>query len=159
MMNRRHFHAAAFALTPLAAALATLTACKPKGNWPAGMQPITWDRDTCARCSMVISERRFAAEIANPQGKAAFKFDDIGCALFWQRDKATDHPWMADAAALIWVADSASKGNDVTWLDARAARYVRKTSPMGYDFGATADNQADAIDFNAMRDQVLSKKR
>jgi len=47
-------------LTPLAAAL---SGCGSKGGWPNGMAEIKWDRDTCVRCSMVISDRRFAAEM------------------------------------------------------------------------------------------------
>jgi copper chaperone NosL len=31
---------------------------------------------------MIISDKRFAAQIRDPQGKA-WKFDDIGCAMFW----------------------------------------------------------------------------
>ena len=153
MTYRRYFLAAGLALTPLA----LLSACKPKGNWPEGMKPIVWDRDTCARCSMVISDRRFAAEMTGGKD-AVFKFDDIGCAMFWQRDKAAAHPWMNEPATRIWVADVASKGEDVTWLDARAAHYITKTSPMGYDFGASSQPQAGALDFQTMREHVLAKK-
>jgi copper chaperone NosL len=38
-----------------------------KGGWPDGMVEIKWDRDTCPRCSMVISDRRFAANCAVAQ--------------------------------------------------------------------------------------------
>jgi len=156
MTSRRHLLAAGFALTPLAAAL--LSACKPKGNWPEGMKPIIWDRDICARCSMVISDRRFAAEISGATNGAVFKFDDIGCAMLWLRDKATDYPWSAEPATRIWVADLASKGNHVIWLNARAAHYVNKTSPMGYNFGAHAQPKADAVDFQAMLERVWASE-
>jgi nitrous oxide reductase accessory protein NosL len=157
MTSRRHLLAAGFALTPLATAL--LSACKKDGNWPEGMKPIVWDRDTCMRCSMVISDRRFAAEMRGGPKDTAFLFDDIGCTMLWQRDKAKDHPWMNDAATRIWVADVSSKGNEVTWLDARSAQYVGKTSPMGYDFGATRLPQAGAVDFQTMREHVLAKEK
>jgi nitrous oxide reductase accessory protein NosL len=153
MINRRHLLAAGFALTPLAAAL---SACGHKENWPAGMRPIKWDRDTCSRCTMVISDRRFAAEICGAANGAAFKFDDIGCAALWLRDKAADYPWSAEPATRIWVADLASKGNNVIWLDARAACYVHKTSPMGYNFGANAQAQAGAVDFDTMRERAAA---
>ncbi|HZV55082.1 MAG TPA: hypothetical protein VFF82_09100 [Rhodocyclaceae bacterium] len=153
-MDRRRFFATGFALTPLAAALA---ACGKKGDWPEGMQPIVWDRDTCVRCSMVISDRRFAAEMRGGPKNTIFKFDDIGCAAFWLRDKAADHPWMAEAATRFWVADLASKGNDVHWLDARAAHYATKTSPMGYNFGALPHPEAGTVDFATMREHVLAK--
>lgn len=156
-MDRRQFFAAGFTLTPLAAALANLTACGKDDRWPEGMQPIKWDRDTCVRCNMVISDRRFAAEMRGGAKNTVFKFDDIGCAAFWLRDKVGDYPWIAEAATRLWVADASSKGNDVTWLAARAAQYVTKTSPMGYNFGALAHPQAGAIDFETMRQHVLAK--
>ena len=66
-------------LTPLAA---TLSGCK-KDNWPDSMVEIKWDRDTCVRCSMVISDRRFAAQLRGGPENTAFKFDDPGCLAFW----------------------------------------------------------------------------
>jgi hypothetical protein len=150
MMNRRHFLATGFALTPL---VAVLSACGHKENWPEGMKPIKWDRDTCVRCSMVISDRRFAAEICGDN--TAFRFDDIGCAMFWLRDHAK-YVWSADPATRIWVADATNKGNDVIWLDARAARYINKVSPMGYNFAASAQVEADAVDFQTMREHILA---
>jgi hypothetical protein len=41
---------------------------------------------------MVISDRRFAAEMRGGEKNIVFKFDDIGCAVFWLRDKAKDFP-------------------------------------------------------------------
>lgn len=154
MMSRRRFLAAGFALTPLAAAL---SACGKDDHWPEGMHPVKWDRDTCVRCNMVISDRRFAAEMRGGPKNTAFKFDDIGCAIFWLRDKAKDYPWITEAATRLWVADVGSKGNDVAWLDARSASYVTKTSPMGYNFGATALAQPGAVDFQTMREHILAK--
>lgn len=154
MMDRRHFLrdalAAGFSLSPIAALLA---GCGGKGDWPEGMAEIKWDRDTCVRCKMVISDRRFAAEARGGAKDQVLKFDDIGCAVFWLMDLG----WDKDPNARIWVADLASKGNDVKWLDARKAHYVGKTSPMGYNFGAMATPQAGAFDFAEMRQHVLAK--
>jgi copper chaperone NosL len=156
-MDRRRFIAAAatqsLALTPLAAAL---SGCGSKGAWPEGMAEIKWDRDTCVRCSMVISDRRFAAEMRGGEKNVVFKFDDIGCAVFWMRDKAKDYPWMTDSATRIWVADVASTGDK--WLDARKAQYVGgKTSPMGYNQGARSYVEAGSFDFGEMSSHVLAK--
>ena len=156
MMNRRRFLAAGLALTPLAAAL---SACGKDNRWPEGMQPIKWDRDTCARCNMVLSDRRFATEMRGGPKDTVFKFDDIGCAMFWLRDKAKDYPWIAEPATHLWVAEVNSKGNDVTWLDARAAQYTGKASPMGYNFGAVAHPMPGSVDFQTMREHVLAKGR
>ncbi|MDP1613251.1 MAG: protein NosL [Sulfuritalea sp.] len=155
-MDRRRFIAAAvhgFALTPLAAAL---SACGHSGAWPEGMAGITWDRDTCVRCSMVISDRRFAAEMRGGEKSIVFKFDDIGCAVFWMRDKAKDFPWMAEPATRLWVADAAGSGDK--WLEARKAHYAGgKMSPMGYNYSARAYAEAGSQGFDEMRQHVLAK--
>ena len=78
-----------FALTPLALAL---SACG-KSGWPEGMVEIKWDRDTCVRCSMVISDRRFAAQMRGGPKNMVFKFDDIGCVIFWLKDNLKTYPW------------------------------------------------------------------
>lgn len=156
MMDRRRFVAAGLVLTPLAALLA---ACGKQEGWPEGMQPIAWDRDTCARCSMAISDRRFAVEMRGGPKDTVFKFDDIGCSVVWARDKAGDHPWMSEAATHIWVADLSNKGADLRWLDARKAQYVGATSPMAYNYGAVVHPQAGAVDFETMREHVLAKNK
>ena len=153
MMDRRRFIAAGLALTPLAAAL---SACGSKGDWPAGMVPITWDRDTCARCSMAISDCRFAAELRGGDKGTVFKFDDIGCAVIWIANRRAEHPWLADAATRFWVADAGGKGD--RWLDARTSHYGGGAmSPMGYNFSARAHAEAGSLDYAAMAAHVLAK--
>jgi nitrous oxide reductase accessory protein NosL len=154
-MERRRFLVAGFALTPLAAAL---SACGHSGAWPEGMAEIKWDRDTCARCSMVISDRRFAAELRGGEKNTALRFDDVGCAVIWMRDKLKEQPWLADPATRFWVADITSTGDK--WLDARKAYYSGgKVSPMAYNQAASAYAQAGAMDFEEMRQHVLARAR
>ena len=153
-MDRRRFvaTAAGFALTPLAAMLA---ACG-RTTMPEGMVEIKWDRDTCMRCKMALSDRRFAAQVRGGPKDENFKFDDIGCVAFWLRDQ----PWSKDAATRIWVADVGSRGDAMQWLDAKKAQYIGgKSSPMGYNFGAVAAAQAGSLDFETMREHVLAKGR
>ncbi|MCL2645230.1 MAG: hypothetical protein FWD51_07205, partial [Betaproteobacteria bacterium] len=70
----------AFRFSAFAAALLLLVACGKRGNWPEGMVPIHWDRDTCVSCAMAISDPRFAVELIHGKSaKGALKFDDIGC--------------------------------------------------------------------------------
>lgn len=141
-------------LTPLAA---SLSACR-QGNWPEGMVEIKWDRDTCSRCSMVISDRRFAGEVRGGPENAAFKFDDPGCLAFWLKENAGKYPWLADAGTHMWVADFDSKSrDDMRWLDPRKAQFIGKTSPMGYNFGAVAYPQMGSLDFASMRQHVQAK--
>lgn len=154
MIDRRRFLALGLAMTPLAAAL---TACGNSGDWPEGMAEIKWDRDTCARCNMVISDRRFAAELRGGEKAATFKFDDIGCLVFWLRDKAQQHPWIADPSTRLWVADASSKER-LRWLDPRQAQFLGgRTSPMGYNHAAVSYPQPGSIDFATMREHVLAK--
>ncbi|MCL2525034.1 MAG: hypothetical protein FWF20_09215 [Betaproteobacteria bacterium] len=153
--ERRHFlgrlAASGLALTPLAA----LLGCQ-KGDWPEGMAEIKWDRDTCTRCNMVISDRRFAAEMRGGPQNAALKFDDIGCLLFWIRDKQAEMPWLTDPATKMWVADMHNKGENIKWLEPRHVHYVGRRSPMGYNFAATAQPQAGSQDFASMREHLLA---
>ena len=111
-------------------ALLLLAACsRDPGSGPVAVH---WDRDSCERCRMVISDPHFAAEVRYfPPGKASriALFDDLGCAMQWLKDK----PWKDDPNTEIWVADHRS-GH---WLDARKARYVAvKSTPMDYGLGA-----------------------
>jgi nitrous oxide reductase accessory protein NosL len=118
-------------------------ACPPGPN--DGPAEVKWDRDACQNCSMVISERHFAAQVRGGPKSAAAKFDDIGCAVKWL-DK---QPWAAEPATKVWVAQHA----DGAWLDAKTARYVAgKTSPMGFNFGAAAEGEG--LTFEAMRERV-----
>jgi len=146
--------ASGFLLTPLAAAL---SGCK-QDSWPDGMAEIKWDRDTCARCSMVISDRRFAAQLRGGPDKAVFKFDDIGCMVFWLRDKADKYPWLAEAGTRFWVADFTSKSREeMRWLDPKRAQYMTKVSPMGYNFAAVSTPMPGSLDFTDMRQHTLAK--
>ena len=142
-----------FALSPLALAL---SACG-KSGWPEGMVEIKWDRDVCPRCSMVISDRRFAAQLRGGPKDMAVKFDDIGCLTFWIRDNLKTYPWLAEPATRMWVADVTSKGKEVTWLDPRKVQFITRTSTMGYNFGAVAYPQMGSMDFESMRQHVLAK--
>jgi copper chaperone NosL len=153
-VRRRAVLACSALLTPVAGVL--LVACADDaGNWPDGMLPIKWDRDTCTRCAMVISDRRFAAEVRGGPQRSAFKFDDIGCAVTWCAEKIKQHPWLAEPATRLWVADFAAKGE--RWLDATQAHYAPgPRSPMGYDLAAHAQAVAGSADFPTMARQAAA---
>lgn len=149
--NRRGFlnalAGAGVALTPVAAAL-SLIGCK-SSTLPEGLVEIKWDRDTCKRCSMAISDRRFASQVKGGPKQENFKFDDIGCAIVW----LSEQPWAAEAATRIWVQDYAEQG----WIDARGAFYVHgKTSPMAYNYAAMRQEQPGALRFEAVQKVVLT---
>lgn len=133
-----------------------LAACGKSGAWPEGMAEIKWDRDTCTRCSMVISDRRFAAQLRGGPKNTAMSFDDIGCLVFWLKEQAAKFAWMNDAATRLWVADAEAMGEK--WLDPRQAHFLPgRLSPMGYNFAAVSQAAAGALQFEDMRRQVLAR--
>jgi hypothetical protein len=93
---------------------------------------VHWDRDMCERCKMVVSERKFAAEIVDPRTDKIYYFDDIGCAVLWLEEEKI--PWAKEAK--IWVTD-AKTGE---WLDARKAKYTDDSiTPMAYGIAAFSE--------------------
>lgn len=73
---------------------------------------------------MAISEKRYAAELLEPDG-AAVKFDNIDCMIRYASARG-----LKDRAAAWYVMDSEGR----EWLDARRALLVRSASlpgPMG----------------------------
>jgi nitrous oxide reductase accessory protein NosL len=134
----------------LSAVALFLAACS--GDPETGPVELKWDRDTCKRCSMAISDRHYAVQVRGGPKNQVFKFDDIGCAVHWLKDL----PWVNDPANEIWVTDFRSG----KWLDARTAHYVTgKTTPMAYGFGATGEASPGSIGFEAVRKQLLAKDK
>lgn len=135
----------------LLAALVTLPLLPACSRDPGhGPGKVHWDRDTCARCGMAVSDRHYAAQVRGGPKREVFKFDDIGCALFWLKEQ----PWADAAETEIWVNDF--RGGE--WLDARKAHYLPgKTTPMAYGFGALAQSEAGSVDFTAMKADILAR--
>ncbi|MCP5248577.1 MAG: protein NosL [Candidatus Accumulibacter sp.] len=155
-MNRRHFCTAlpAIGLAPGLATLlgigGTLAGCS--GEPASGPVQVKWDRDVDPRCGMIISDKRFAAQIRDPEGKA-WKFDDIGCAMFWLAQRSFNEE---TANTEFWVADYRTGG----WIDARQAHYLPgKKSPMGYHFAATATAATDGetVSYQEMKQRILAR--
>lgn len=111
-----------------------------------------WDRDMCARCAMVVSERSYAAQVYDPQAGRHRMFDDIGCVVLWFLEEQI--PWADEAK--IWVKDMQTQ----KWIDARSALYTTDTiSPMGFGFGAHAQGfeggEREVIDYEEMARRVV----
>jgi copper chaperone NosL len=115
-----------------------------------GPVAVRWDKDTCERCAMVVSDRHFSAQIrGGPAEKKTrvYKFDDIGCAVIWLDKQA----WKADPRTEIWVNDF----RNGKWIDARQASFVTgKVTPMGYGLGAQAEKVEGALNFAAAREHI-----
>ncbi len=117
-----------------------------------GPGKVRWDRETCTRCAMAISDRHYAAQVrGGPAGQKTrvYKFDDLGCAVLWLDQQS----WKDDPRTEIWVTDH----RNGRWIDARTARYVvGKATPMDYGLGAQDDPTEGALDFAAAREHIYA---
>jgi len=98
-------------------------------------QPVdpVWGKQPCAQCSMLVSDKAFAAQLVTASGDRKY-FDDVGCMVVFAQ---------AAPAKLMWVRDSQSG----QWVDAKAARYKKGArTPMDYGFEARADGDASWAD-------------
>lgn len=130
--------------------LLLLSACSgPPDNGPV---EVKWDRDICARCSMVLSDRLHSAQVRAHEtpGKRSkvYKFDDIGCTVIWLEDK----PWRDDPKTEIWVNDHRTG----EWIDARTAYYIPgQMTPMEYGLGAQSDPADNALNYEQARQKIF----
>jgi nitrous oxide reductase accessory protein NosL len=130
MMRRRTFI--------LGLGLLTLALACSKTDEP--VDPV-WGKEPCAYCRMLVSDRRYAAQVVSDGDRRYF--DDIGCMVSWLADKKAERMWVRDA-----VADR--------WIDARHARYVEGAkTPMDFGFEARTEG---GVGWDEMRDKVLAKK-
>lgn len=109
----------------------------------AATEPV-WGKEPCAHCKMLVSDKRYAAQVVDELGEHKF-FDDIGCMVLWmEAHKSPPRAWVRDATS-------------GAWLDARTAKYVQGArTPM--DFGIEVRAAGD-LSFDTARDMVLAKKR
>ncbi len=141
-MNRRDL------LSPALVFSVLLIGCE---NTPdSGPGKVRWDRDSCQRCVMVVSEPNFAAQIRGGmpgEKQKLYKFDDLGCAVIWldQQD------WKDNPDNQIWV------GHYQTgeWIDAEQAHFVKnQLSPMNYGLGAQQETSPGALTFAQAKEHI-----
>lgn len=95
---------------------------------------IHWDRDSCERCAMVISDRKYASEIINPKSGKLHKFDNIAGAILWLDENKIS--WKDEA--ILWVKDAKNE----KWINAREAFYTTgNITPMSYGLAAYASKE------------------
>jgi hypothetical protein len=131
-----------------------LTSCSEPQT---GAKEIKWDRVACERCRMVLSDRKFSAQIRGGKYNKVFAFDDIGCALLWL-DTQT---WKNEPNVEIWVNDYKTG----EWINAKTAFYTKDiTTPMDYGLGAMKKLPANAdktkfIDFNSAKYSIFKQEK
>lgn len=144
-------------VAPILVTLALITSLSGCGGDPGtGPVEVKWDRTTCERCRMVLSDRHHGAQVRLPavgEGRSrVLPFDDLGCALVWLEGQ----PGRDDPRIEIWVNDWRTGG----WIDARRATYLPgQVTPMEYGFGAQSDPHPNGLDFTRTREQVLDQER
>ena len=129
----------------------TFSACEKKSS--TAVQEVHWDRDMCARCVMVVSDRHNTTQVINPDTGKKYMFDDIGCMVLWFKDNNIE--WKDKA--VIWITDVITG----EWIDARKAFYdTENVTPMAYGFCAhkskdTIKKGQEIIDFDEVVKRVI----
>ena len=125
--------------------------CEEKSK--TDVSKVHWDRDMCARCVMVVSDRKNTAQVRHPQTGRKYMFDDIGCTILWFKEEKIQ--WANKA--IIWITDV----NTGKWIDARTAFYdTENITPMAYGFSAhktkdTIKKDQEIIDFKEVTRRVI----
>ncbi len=110
------------------------TACRDKID--TGPQAIRYGEDSCGRCGMIISDKRFAAELIDQKGEAV-KFDDVGCMADYVKGGENE----GTKPLAMYVTDFGTG----EWIDAGKAFYLLNPelkSPMGYNIAAFGSAEA-----------------
>jgi hypothetical protein len=132
-----------------------LAACS--GDSGSGAVEVKWDRVTCERCRMVLSDRQHSAQvrISRPDGRSeVLFFDDIGCAVIWLEGRS---PELRESPSTeVWVTD----WRNGDWIDARAATYVPgQVTPMEYGLGAQLEPREGGMDFPRAKEHIFEVDR
>jgi copper chaperone NosL len=128
MVTRRRFIVMLGVGLPAAAAAVAGIQLLPSEGPRTGNPAIRYGENTCVRCSMVISDPRYAAAWREESGREAL-FDDIGCMVHQDHD-------VNPRGASYFVHDNSSE----TWVDALRAAYLldntQFVTPMAYGIAA-----------------------
>ena len=129
----------------------TQIGCKERSK--TDVEKVHWDRDMCARCVMVVSDRKNTTQVRNPKTGKTYMFDDIGCTILWFNENKIE--WKDKA--IIWITDIKTG----EWIDARTAFYdTENITPMAYGFSAHKDkahikNGQEVINFKELSKRVI----
>lgn len=127
------------------------SACEEKSK--TDVAKVHWDRDMCARCVMVVSDRQNTTQVRDPKTGKKYMFDDIGCMVLWFKEENIE--WKDKA--IVWVTDI----NTGEWINARTAFYdTENITPMAYGFSAhktkaTIKGGQEIVDYNEVVKRVL----
>lgn len=129
----------------------TFLACEKKDT--SAVSKVHWDRDMCARCVMVVSDRHNTTQARDPKSGKKYMFDDIGCMALWFEEEQIE--WKDNA--IVWITDV----NTGEWINAKTAFYdTENITPMAYGFSAhktkaTIKEDQEIIDYNEVLKRVI----
>jgi len=129
----------------------SFSACEKKST--TDVAEVHWDRDMCARCVMVVSDRQNTTQVRNPKTGKTYMFDDIGCMALWFKEENIE--WKDKA--IVWITDV----NTGKWINARTAFYdTENITPMAYGFSAhktkdTIKDGQEIVDYDEVIKRVL----
>ncbi|WP_321778505.1 hypothetical protein [Sulfurimonas sp.] len=128
-------------------------ACEKKVQ--TDLSTVHWDRDMCSRCVMVVSDRKHAVQVKDPQTGKSYMFDDIGCVALWFKEEQIS--WKDKA--VIWITDASTQ----KFIDARSAFYdTDNITPMSFGFWAhktkdTIPDEKDILSYDEVISKILSE--
>ncbi|MGQ9864581.1 MAG: nitrous oxide reductase accessory protein NosL [Bacteroidia bacterium] len=124
--------------------------------------PIRYNQDECYYCKMLISDRRFGAEVITQKGKV-YKFDDLGCMVKFMKEE----PSQAEKAALFVV--DYTTGDLIEALSAFYLHTPQVPSPMNDNILSFADRDSQSayhrryagtlLTWEEVRKQLAEKKK
>ena len=129
----------------------SFSACEKKST--TDVAEVHWDRDMCARCVMVVSDRQNTTQVRNPKTGKTYMFDDIGCMALWFKEENIE--WKDKA--IVWITDV----NTGKWINARTAFYdTENITPMAYGFSAHKTKESikdgqEIVDYDEVVKRVL----
>jgi len=135
----------------VALSVLTFSACEKKDM--SGVAKVHWDRDMCARCVMVVSDRHNTTQVRNPKTGKKYMFDDIGCMALWFEEE--NITWQE--SAIVWITDV----DTGEWIDAKKAYYdTENITPMAYGFSAHKSKESikegqEIVDYNELLRRVI----
>ncbi len=133
-------------------ALLPLGACQGKPQ--TGPATVRWDKVSCARCIMAVSDHHYSAQVRGGSAERKTKvyyFDDIGCAVLWLEKQE----WRLDPRTEMWVTDYQSG----EWIDARQAFYATgQITPMDYGLGAEPKQQTGSLNYEQAVQEIHDRE-
>ena len=127
----------------------SFSGCEKKST--TAVAEVHWDRDMCARCVMVVSDRVNTVQVRHPDTGKTYMFDDLGCTVLWFEEE--NIAWKDKA--VIWINDNKTG----KWINARTAFYdTGNITPMDYGFAAHKDKASIEAGKEIIRYEEVAKR-